>query len=126
MRVKKETKPTDPRIKDIRGFYIAIFNKMYGFNPTISYMMSGVIIKRLLKDFNEWQIQMFIIVHFNWRGMDGTDEFVYKRLRDKAFPFEWIPNSVNGYQAYIRNVLNLDFSNEKVLQEYLSAYIKSL
>jgi hypothetical protein len=125
-RIKKETPVTDPRVKEIRGFYVAVFKKMYGFDPTINFMLTGVMIKRLLKDFNEWQIQMFIIIHFNWRGMDGTDDFVFKRLRDKAFPFEWIPNNVNGYQAYIRNVLGLDFGNDKVLQEYLHAYIKSL
>lgn len=116
----------DTRVKDIRGFYIAVFNKMYGFNPVINFMMSGVIIKRLLKDFNEWQIQMFILVHFNWKGMEGNDEFVYKRLKDNAFPFNWITNNINAYQAYIRNVLGLDFSDEKVLQDYLHAYIKSI
>lgn len=116
----------DTRVKDIRGFYIAIFNKMYGFNPTVSFPRTGAIIKRMLQDFNEWQIQLFICVHFNWRGMDGTDEFNFKRLRDKAFPIEWIPNNVNSYQAYIRNVLGLDFDDEKVLKEYISNYIKSL
>lgn len=116
----------DTRVKEIRGFYIAVFNKMYGFNPTVSFPITGAIIKRMLKDFNEWQIQMFICVHFNWRGMDGQDEFTFKRLQNKAFPLEYIPSNINSYQAYIRNVLGLDFDNDKILQEYLHTYIKSI
>lgn len=123
---KKEKKATDPRVSSIHGFYSAVFLKTFGFKPTIRYVVTGSSLKRLLKDFNEWQINVMILVHFNWRGMDGTDEWGYNKLKDKAFPLEWLGNNVNSYQAYARNVLGLDFDNEVSLQEYVHNYIKSL
>ena len=119
-------KTTDPRVKEIHGFYSAVFKKMYGFNPSLRYPITGTMLKRLLKDFSEWQINTMILIHFNWRGMDGTDEFNFKRLRDKSFPLEWLQYNVNSYQAYARNVLGLKFDDDKSLQEYVRNYVISL
>lgn len=121
-----EKKQTDTRVKSIRGFYMAVFKKMFGFTPQMNYMLSGVLIKRWLKDFNEWQLDTLILIHFNWHGMDSNDEWVYKRLKDNAFPLGWMNNNLNSYQAYARNVLGLDFDNEKALQEYVSKHIKTI
>ena len=117
---------SDTRVKDVRGFYMALFSKLFGFSPTINFPMSGAVIKKWLKDLNEWQINTLIIIHFNWRGMDGNDEYIYKRLRDNAFPLTWISNNINAYQAYIRNVIGLDFDNEEVLKKYVSDYLKTI
>lgn len=119
-------KKTDPRVNEVRGFYIAIFKKMFGFTPTVNYPKSGSVIKRMLKDFTEWQCYLFVCIHFEWRGMDGNDEFTHKRLKDRAFPLEWISFNVNSYQAYARNVLGLDFDDEIKLKEYINNYTKSI
>lgn len=117
---------SDTRVKDVRGFYIAIFKKLFGFNPVVNFPMTGAVIKKWLIDLNEWQINTLIVIHFNWRGMDGSDEYIYKRLRDNGFPLTWLTNNMNAYQAYARNVLGLNFDDEKVLQKYVSDYLKTI
>ena len=119
-------KVSDPRVNNVRGFYTALFRKLYGFAPTISFPRSGAVIKRLLKDFTEFQSYLLICVHFNWKGVEGTNEFEHKRLKDRAFPIEWVTFNVNPYQAYIRNVLEIDFDNEEEVKKAVNTYITQI
>ena len=123
---KENNTKADPRVKDIHGFYSAVFNKLFGFNPSLRYPITGSMLKKLLVDFTQWQIQVMILIHFNWRGMEGNDEWAFKKLRDRSFPLEWLHFSVNSYQAYARNVLGLNFDDDKSLQEYVHNYVKSI
>lgn len=121
-----EKKQADPRVNIIRGFYIALFRKLYGFAPVVNYAKSGAVIKRLLKDFSEHQCYLLICLHFSWKGIDDKDEFTHKRLKDRAFPIEWIAFNVNPYQAYIRNVLSIDFDNEDAVKKAVQLYLSQL
>jgi hypothetical protein len=122
----KEKKATDPRVNSIRGFYSALFKRLYGFSPTISFPKTGAVIKRLLNDFTESQCELLICVHFNWRGMDGTDEFQYKSLADRAFPLEWLGLRANAYQAFIRNKLGINFDDDTAVKQAVADYIKDV
>lgn len=122
----EEKKVSDPRVNNIRGFYTALFKRLYGFAPTLNFPRTGAVIKRLLKDFTEDQCNLLICVHFNWKGVDGNDEFGYKRLKDRAFPLEWISFNVNPYQAFIRNGLGINFDDEKAVREAVAEYIKEV
>lgn len=109
---------------DIMKFYKGLFYRYFGFEPVINYGRDGAVIKRLLDVLTPQQLRLFIVIHFNWRGMDGTDEFNYKRLKNNSFPIGWISTNINSYMAYAKNVLELDMSDEKVLEEYINDFLK--
>lgn len=106
-------------IKRLVNFYGKLFYKRYGFYPRVSYPIIGKLYKSLLNDFTEYQIGLFLLVHFEWRGTDGTDNFLHKKLSDNTFPMEWLPKSVNAYQAYIRNTLNVGFDDLTEVKKYV-------
>lgn len=94
-------------------FYSRVYKHKYGFFPRVSYPRLGGIYKTLLTQLSEPQIALMIMLHFEWRGAEGNDEFVYNNLSRNTFPMEWLPRNSNSYEAYIRNALNIDFDNEE-------------
>lgn len=114
-------------VNEVRTFYMAIFKKLYGFNPMMNFARSGAVIKRLLNNgITEYQFYLLICIHFTWKGVDGNNEYIHKRYKDNAYPIEWISTSVNSYMAYIRNVLNIDFDNEDDVRSAVSEFIKEI
>lgn len=111
-------------MQDILTFYKGVFNRYFGFNPIVVYGRDGATIKRLLEVLSPIQLKLFIVIHFNWRGMDNNDQQVFKRLRDNAFPLTWILTNLNAYQAYIVNVLGIDLYNEVEVEEYYTDFLK--
>lgn len=101
--------------------YSILWEERYGFAPDIeNFGKLGKLFYPLLKKYTEYQIASFIILHFEWRGATGEDEFTHKRLIDRCFPLEWIPKNVNEYKAYLVNALNIDFENHKEVKEYVA------
>lgn len=107
-------------IKRIVNFYSKIFRKKYGFSPRVSYPKIGALYKPILQDMSEYQIALLILIHFEWKGTTGDDDFVHKRLSQNCFPLEWLPRNINPYVAYITNSLNIDFNNEEAVKEIVN------
>lgn len=89
--------------------YDMVWEKNYG---TKSYTKlnghAGVLLKRLLDEHSEIIVALMIILHFEWRGLFGKEESIYKRLQSAGFPLSWVPNNANLYRAYIKNNLGID------------------
>lgn len=94
-------------------FYSRVFKHRYGFYPRVSYPKIGGVYRTILSQLSETQIAMMILLHFEWKGASGEDEFVYKTLSNNSFPMEWVPKNSNSYEAYIRNVLNINFDDDE-------------
>lgn len=107
--------------------YSLMFRERFGFEPKITnWAMLGRNFKGLLSTYSEWQIASFILVHFDWRGVSGDDDFSFRRLQDKGFPIEWVPNASNAYRVYIQNTLGISFEDDSSVKRHVTAIIKPL
>lgn len=114
-------------IKRIVAVYAKKFTSLYGFAPKIlSWGLIGKQFKTLLNHYTEHQIALMILLHFEWRGSTGEDEFSHKRLESACFPIEWIQKNSNAYEAYLRNALEVDLDNPKVVEDYFNRQIKNI
>lgn len=86
----------------------------------------GMLYKPLLANFTEYQISALILLHFDWKGATGTDDFTHKRLVDANFPLEWVPRNVNAYKTYIINVLGVDFDKPAEIKKYVVDQLRQL
>ena len=115
----------------LHNFYSLVFSHFFGFVPkTASYAKDASILKRLLKVYSEAQVAMLILLHFEWRGANGNEDFVFKRLSNAGFPISWISPNANAYVAYFKNVLNIDFDDQetilKMVKEKINEYEKNI
>lgn len=105
--------------KRIVNFYSKVFHKRFGFYPRVLYPRIGGLYKSVLNEFTEYQVALMVLLHFEWRGSDGRDEFIHKRLADNVYPLEWLPRNINAYQAFIRNTLNIKFDDLTEVEKYV-------
>lgn len=127
VKVKETKEKKISMVNEVRTFYMALFKRLYGFMPIVSYPRSGAVIKRLLNNgITEHQFYLLICIHFNWRGIDGTNMHIHKMYSDKSFPIEWVSTNVNSYIAYIRNVLNINFDDETEVKKAVSDFLKEI
>lgn len=82
------------------------------------------IIKKLINVYGEAFSALCVIIHFDWRGLSGTDENINKRLKDSGFPIRWISGSAPLYDSFIKNVLRI--SNEKEAIEKISEVLLTI
>lgn len=114
-------------LKRIIKIHSMIWTDLYGFPPTyMNWGMIGKLYKPLLSSYSEYQIASLIILHFDWKGADGSDEFTHKRLANKCFPIEWVPKAVNEYQAYLKNSLGLKFDEPTAVRSHVIGFMKPL
>ena len=107
--------------------YSLKFNELYGFNPSgLNWAMLGRNFKQALNDYSEWQIAAMILLHFDWHGASGEDDFTYNRLADRCFPLEWVPKQTNAYRAFIQNTLGVDWDDNAAVKKHVSSIIKPL
>lgn len=112
-------------IDRVYNFYSLVFRHFYGFVPKhTNYPKEARGIKSLLKHYNELQFGMFILLHFEWKGASGNDEFTFRRLSDNCFPISWIAKNTNAYEAYFKNTLDIDINNSEELLKQLQDKIK--
>lgn len=108
----------------IYQFYALIWKERYGFYPTRDFARFGKTVKSMHKIFNEYQIALFVLKHFDWHGATGKDEFIYNQLVNACFPFEWITKNIDAYKAYIINVDKVKFDDLEVCKELIEKYLK--
>lgn len=114
-------------LKRLVRVYSLVWEDLYGFKPIINnWGQLGKLFKPIIDNFTEFQIASMIILHFEWRGSSGTDEFNFKRLSDKCFPIEWIPKAVNEYHAYLRNSIGLDFDDPLSVKKHVADILKPI
>lgn len=68
---------------------------------------NGAHLKSLLAKYHEFTVACMMIVHFEWKGITGTDDRQYKNLLDNGFPLGWIPSRADLYHSYIVGKLGL-------------------
>lgn len=113
-------------ITRILSVYQDLFKNKYGFNPTISFGKFGKLCKILMESHTELQIAAMMIIFFDWAGMDGGDDFQRDKLLNATHSFGWFFSTTNQYEAYIRNVLKLEFNVEEKVKEFVSKSLISI
>lgn len=110
----------------VLSVYRDLFFDKYRFYPTVSVPRFGKSLKQLIETKTELQIAAMLITFFNWHGMTGQEQFEHEKLLKAAFNVNWFFSTVTQYEAYLRNVMRIDFdSNEDVLR-FVSSHMKSL
>lgn len=107
--------------------YALKFHDLYGFDPEgMNWAMLGRTFKDTLTAYTEWQIAAMIVLHFDWHGASGEDDFTHARLADRCFPLEWIPKATNAYRAYLQNALGLEWTDDWAVKKWVVDIIKPL
>lgn len=82
--------------------------------------------KPLLAENSEWLVAAMVLLHFDWAGASGEDEFTHRRLSEKCFPLEWVPKAYNEYTAYLQNALNVNLNDDDEVKKWVVSIIKPL
>lgn len=97
--------------------YELLWENTYGVPHTLFLGgKNGTIFKSLLGKESELMVVLIMIVHFEWRGMNGNDERIYKRMKDAAFPLPWMANNSETYKTFIVGNMKLDTQEKQVKQ----------
>lgn len=110
-------------IQRLKSIYNQLYLDKYGFLPSLDMLKVGGSIDSMLKTRSEFQVAAMMVVYFNWRGMDGSDDFAEKRLVNASHPFSWLPSSMNTHETYLRNVQRLDFDNNDEVAKFVRDYM---
>jgi hypothetical protein len=103
----------------ILSVYNDLFKSKYKFLPNITISKFGMQTKNLIQNYSELQIAAMLIVFFNWAGMDGNDKFSRDKLIGVTHPYGWFCSTLNQYEAYLRNVLEIKFDEEESVREFV-------
>ena len=110
----------------ILSIYNDLFKNKYGFYPKLPMGKFGMQTKSLIKDYSELQISAMLITFFDWAGMDGNDKFTRDKLIGVTHPYGWFCSTINQYEAYLRNVLEIKFDEEEAVREFVGRNILEL
>lgn len=88
--------------------YSGLYRNQYGTNPTVDFGRSGKALKVLVGAHGEYKVALALLLYFGWKGANGDDEFMYKRLSGSAFPLYWLADHIDPILAYWRNVIKVD------------------
>ena len=100
----------------VMKLYELMFNYKVGVKPEMIKISSpgSVAIKHLLQRFGEAFAALCVITHFEWRGIDGSDDGIYKRISNAGFPIAWLSPNSTLYYAFIKNSLKITTQEEAV------------
>lgn len=110
-------------IDRLAKLYGTLFKIKMGFSPKIEFGRDGKILSSLKKEYSELQIASMMVLYFDWRGMEDNDDRGYQWLLDNAFPITIMKSKINSLEAYMRNVADVNFDDDRDL---LKMVMKSL
>lgn len=99
--------------------YALKYEDLYGVEYKANWPALTKLFKPLLESMTEMQIAALIVLHFEWRGASGEDQFTHDRLAERCFPLEWVPKAVNQYLPYLQNALEVPFTDEAKVKKYV-------
>lgn len=103
-----------------------MFQNCYGFQPMVQWGQIGKLFKPLMENLTEVQIAALIILHFDWHGASGEDDFIFKKLSERCFPLEWLPKAVNEYRAYLTNTQGVAFDDPQAILKHVKHVISPI
>jgi len=111
----------------IFSVYRMMWWQTYGMLPEeINWGMIGRLFKPLFEKYTEYHVAALVILHFDWKGTTGEDQWTHNRLLDKCFPLEWVPKNVNAYKVYLTNVLGYDWNDPEAMKAFVVKSIKEV
>lgn len=93
-----------------------MFEYRFGVKPR-SIMPSSAesaAVKRLLETYSEQFAALIIVVHFEWKGINGNDQNIQRRIENAGYPMTWIPRNAPLYFAFIREKMGVKTNDEAV------------
>lgn len=110
----------------IVNVYSTFYKELYGNKPTtLNWGRWGKTLKPLLALYSEDQISAMLVWYFKWHGMSGSDGFIHKKLAERAFPLEWLPNYADNIVSFAKNVDGVDFTDPQQVAEVINTHILS-
>lgn len=113
-------------IMRVLSIYTDLFRHKYGFYPQLPIGRFGKALKVLHATHTEFQIAALLIIFFDWSGVDGNDDWEKQSLIKVTHNMGWFFNSVNKYEAYLRNVIALDMDNEEEVRKFVGLNMSNL
>lgn len=113
-------------IMRVLSIYTDLFRHKYGFYPQLPIGRFGKALKVLHVTHTELQIAALLIIFFDWSGVDGNDDWEKQSLIKVTHNMGWFFNSVNKYEAYLRNVIALDMDNEEEVRKFVGLNMSNL
>lgn len=114
-------------IARLANVYSLRYKELYGIDYRITnWPMMTKLFKPLLASESEWQIAALILLHFDWAGTSGEDDFTHRRLSERCFPLEWVPKAYNEYRAYLQNSLGVQYEDPEAIKKWVVDIIKPL
>ncbi len=103
-------------LKGVVRIYSFLYRKQYGVDPNIDYSLFTRITTGLLKNYTPAQVWMLVVIHFEWRGIEEKDNFIFDKLVSNGFPFHWIPNSAQAYATLVQQAMPGIWGDEVALE----------
>ena len=106
--------------------YRDLWRHKYGYDTKLNYGLFGKKIKELLSSYSELQIAVFMIIFFNWKGIDGNSTKDEQFYMSAAYSIGLFANSIDKYEIYARNIMKYNVDDDKELYKIVGEHIKSL
>jgi hypothetical protein len=108
-------------LKRVDSIYGTLFNSKYGFYPPVATIGQRLkVMKELLTTYNELQLALLLIVYFNWKGMNDSNDKEQSYLQSKTHSMYTFKFNLSQYEAYVRNIAGyskeFDESGEPLLK----------
>lgn len=125
---EKQTLPPNfgsTRIKRVLKLYSRLWKQKYNLDYQVNFPRFGKAVNNF-GEVSEMVIAALLLIHFEWAGMDGSDEFIRKRYFDATHPIEWAVTSKMTYLAYLKNVVKVDPDNEDAVYKFVGEQLAKI
>ena len=76
----------------------------------------GATLKELNATYGEITAGLMVILHFEWRGMDGRNQKTHDSLFSAGFPLLWIPKNAPMYASFIKTQMGIETDEDALAQ----------
>lgn len=114
-------------VKALLDLYGRLYMRRVGVLPTITnYPKSLAMLKKLSSNFTPEQTRAILFCHFEWRGVNGDDDFQLKKLEGAGFPLNLLLYNAGSYATYMRKEWGDEWDNEEVLKKRIDKWLIEL
>ena len=114
-------------VKDYFLLYRQLYKHRIGIALTVTnWGKAYALLKRLRNSFTHEQTKALIFTHFEWRGLNGDDNFQLTKLVNAGFPLEWLVNSAPQYATYLQKEVAEAWADEALLETIVDKWARQL
>jgi len=122
----RESKRDKYNSRELLDTYSRLYYRAIGQPYVPSYAKDISTLNKLSSSYGPVRAMALIFTHFEWRGIDGTDNSRYNNLKNNGFPISWISSQANAYVAYTAKEMSDVWEDDTKLAERIDEFIKQL